>query len=43
MPRGNPARARIRDHFAHIGEVVTKEDLIAVAPISEWARRVREN
>jgi HNH endonuclease len=43
MPRGNPARARIRDHFlAHIGEVVTKEDLIAVAPISEWARRVRE-
>jgi hypothetical protein len=43
MPQGDSAKARIRNYFLeHIGEVVTKEDLIAVTPISEWARRVRE-
>lgn len=43
MAQGISARARIRDYFlSHIGKVVTKEELILVCQISEWARRVRE-
>ena len=42
--RGPSIKNRLREYFlAHIGEVVTKEDLMRVAaPGSEWARRVRE-
>jgi hypothetical protein len=37
------ARARILELFlTNIDKKVTKEDIIAVAKISEWARRVRE-
>jgi len=43
MPRDS-AKARIKQHFLdHIGEVVTAAELQKVAaPVSEWARRVRE-
>ena len=37
------ARARILDYFKqNVGKVVNKEELIEVANISDWARRVRE-
>lgn len=37
------ARDKLRAHFeAHVGEVLTSEQLREVAGISEWARRVRE-
>lgn len=43
MPQGEAARTKLRDYFlAHIGRVVTKDELSVVAGINEWARRVRE-
>lgn len=37
------ARIRLRKFFeAHVGKVVTKEELSKVAKIYEWARRIRE-
>ncbi len=45
MARGKSqgARQRILDYLlAHVGEVITNEQLREVAGVSEWARRLRE-
>lgn len=42
LPLGG-ARTKLREYFrAHLGQVVTSDDLREEAGISEWARRVRE-
>lgn len=41
--RGSGARQRILELFlSRVGQKVTKEEIIEVAHISEWARRIRE-
>lgn len=43
MAKRNGARQRILDYLlAHIGQVVSSEQLREVAGVSEWARRLRE-
>lgn len=43
LKRGGGARQRILELFlSNVGRKVTKEEIVEVARISEWARRVRE-